>query len=252
MSDIRSGRAFTLLAALLLASAAASGESRKVPEIETSPPLVVLLHGLARSADSMARMADALEDHGYRTCNIDYPSRKHTVEVLAEEHVLPQIRACLDGNRAPVHFVTHSLGGILVRKLAHDGSLPPTGRVVMLSPPNHGSEVVDKLRALPPFHWWNGPAGEQLGTDPDSVPNRLGPAPFELGVITGDRTINFFLSTLIPGDDDGKVSLESAKLEGMADFLVVHASHPFIMRDAVAIRQTLHFLEHGRFSRPGP
>lgn len=231
---------------------AVPGALPAMAETGRNPGVVVLLHGLARSADSMARMADALEAGGFRTCNIDYPSRHHPVEVLAREHVLPRVRECTETAGGPVHFVTHSLGGILVRQLAHDDALPRTGRVVMLSPPNHGSEVVDKLAFLPPFHWWNGPAGDQLGTGAKSVPNSLGPAPFETGIITGDRTINFFLSTLIPGDDDGKVSLESAKLEGMADYLVVHASHPFIMRDSVAIRQTLHFLEHGRFSRPGP
>ncbi len=146
-----------------------------------------------------------------------------------------------------IHFVTHSLGGILVRYYLAHHELPNIGRVVMLSPPNQGSEVVDKLRNVPGFRLLNGPAGEQLGTDRESLPLQLPGVDFEVGVITGDRTINFINSLLIPGKDDGKVSVERAKLDGMSDFLVTHHTHPFIMRAKDVIRQTLFFLEHGRF-----
>ena len=206
---------------------------------------VVLLHGLARSADSMDKMAAALAEAGYAPCNIGYPSRHHPVETLALEHVLPAIEAC--GATGPVHFVTHSLGGIVVRQLAATAPQLRFGRVVMLAPPNQGSEVVDTLGGLAPFQWINGPAGQQLGTDDASLPLTLGPAPFELGILTGNRSINLILSLLIPGEDDGKVSTARAQLEQMQDFLVVPASHPFIMKDAEAIRQTLHFLRHGTF-----
>ena len=148
-----------------------------------------------------------------------------------------------------VHFVTHSMGGILVRFYLANHRLVNLGRVVMLSPPNQGSETVDKLANMPGFGWLNGPAGQQLGTDENSLPNRLGPADFELGIITGNRSINLILSTMIPGPDDGKVAVERAKLAGMADFLVVPHSHPFIMKKPLVIEQTQFFLEHGRFRR---
>ncbi len=106
---------------------------------------------------------------------------------------------------------------------------------------------MDKLGDFGIFHWINGPAGHQMGTDPDSLPNRLGPPSFELGIITGDRSINPLLSLLIPGPNDGKVSVERAKLAGMRDFLVIHATHPLIMRNRQAITQTIHFLRHGAF-----
>lgn len=207
---------------------------------------VILLHGLARSARSMRRMAGALESAGYEVCNIDYPSTEHAIEVLAEQHVLPAIEACAS-KAATLHFVTHSMGGIIVRYLATLESGPRIGRVVMLGPPNAGSEVVDRIGGWAAFDWVNGPAGQQLGTGADSLPNRLGPATFEAGVIAGRRSINWINSTMIDGRDDGKVSVASAQLEGMADFLVLPVTHPMMMRNRRVIAETQHFLKHGRF-----
>jgi hypothetical protein len=119
----------------------------------------------------------------------------------------------------------------------------------MLAPPNRGSEVVDKLGGLFLFKWINGPAGNELGTRKDSTPNLLGPANFPVGVIAGDRSINWINSLLIPGRNDGKVSVERTKLGGMSDRIVIHATHPFIMRNREAIRQTIQFLRTGGFER---
>ena len=206
---------------------------------------VVLLHGLARSAGSMHSMADYLQKNGYSVCNIDYPSRHHVIETLTADFVLPSIRDCFSDGE--IHFVTHSLGGIIVRQIAAKHSEIQIGRVVMLAPPNQGSEVVDKLGNFGLFNWLNGPAGQQLGTDLQSLPNQLGPANFELGVIAGNRSINLILSALIPGRDDGKVAVRRAGLKGMRDFLVVEAVHPLIMGNDEVQRQTLHFLQTGRF-----
>jgi pimeloyl-ACP methyl ester carboxylesterase len=197
-------------------------------------------------------MQEALEMDGYRVCNVEYPSRDHSIEILAAEFVAPAIAKCFpNGGDKPIHFVTHSLGGIIVRQLAATHAVPNLGRVVMLSPPNHGSEVVDKLGGFKLFGWINGPAGNELGTNPASAPLRLGPATFELGVITGARTVNPFLSMMIPGKDDGKVAINNAKLAGMADFLVLRCSHPMIMKSPHAIDQTLYFMHHGAFLHPG-
>jgi pimeloyl-ACP methyl ester carboxylesterase len=209
---------------------------------------VVLLHGLVRTSDSMAKMARALEADGYRVCNVSYPSREHTIEVLTADFVIPAVRACQSNDVGAVHFVTHSLGGIIVRQLVKSTPDLKIGRVVMLSPPNHGSDVVDKLGTWGLFGLVNGPAGQQLGTGQDSIPQSLGPASFEVGILTGSRTINPILSLLIPGTDDGKVSIQSAKLEGMKDFCVIPSSHPFIMSNDLAIEQTLAFLASGRFT----
>ena len=194
----------------------------------------------------MERMETSLRAAGYRVCNIAYPSRKHPVAELASRHVAPEVARCA-GRGEPVHFVTHSLGGIIARQLAATGAVQRFGRVVMLGPPNQGSEVVDKLGTWGLFGVINGPAGRELGTAPGSPPRKLGPAPFNLGVIAGSRSINWILSALIPGEDDGKVSVDRAKLEGMKDFIVVRASHPFLMNDDDAIRQTIRFLSCGSF-----
>lgn len=232
------------VAVLLMVLLAAVVPAASIAETGT----VVLLHGLARTSDSMAKMSRSLEAAGYHVCNVSYPSREHSIEVLTKDFVLPAVRACVTDQADEVHFVTHSLGGIVVRQLAKSAPDLRIGRVVMLSPPNHGSQVVDTLGDLALFQWINGPAGLELGTGQDSVPQSLGPPTFQVGIITGDQTINLILSLLIPGPDDGKVSIESAKLDGMAGFCVIPASHPFIMKDRLAIEQTLIFLAEGAFT----
>ena len=208
---------------------------------------VVVLHGLSRNSRSMRPIANALSDANYSVLNINYPSRRYPIETLVAEHLRPAIEQPIKRSCAVVHFVTHSMGGILLRYYLRHYRLPILGRVVMLSPPNQGSEVTDVLRDNLLYRWLNGPAGQQLGTDPDSLPQRLGPVQFELGVITGDRSINPILSTWIPREDDGKVSVERAKIQGMRAFLVVHRNHTTIMRQPEVIEHTLCFLQTGYF-----
>ncbi|MDM8539174.1 alpha/beta fold hydrolase [Desulfobacterales bacterium HSG17] len=218
-------------------------------EMDKKNEWVILLHGLTRSPGSMHKMAKQLEKNGYHVINQGYPSTRFAIETLAEKFIPKALEKCSTGNAARIHFVTHSMGGILVRYYLAHHDISNLGRVVMLSPPNHGTEAVDKLGWTTPFKWLNGPAGQQLGTGPESIPNILGPVNFDLGVITGDRSINWFLSCMIPGPDDGKVSLKSANIQGAADFLVLHATHPFIMKKKHVIRQTISFLQRGRFER---
>lgn len=244
MSYGKLGRILVLIAALATTPAFGSSDDTARGRSES----VIVLHGLARTGKSMSHIAGALEKQGYRVCNVSYPSRRHTIEVLAADFVAPSVRACLAHETDTVHFVAHSLGGIVVRQLAKTMPDLTIGRVVMLSPPNHGSEVVDKLGNLALFKLINGPAGLQLGTSDEALPQSLGAASFEVGVITGNRSVNPILSRLIPGVDDGKVSIESAKLDGMTDFCVVPASHTFIMNDEQAIEQMLRFLADGKFA----
>jgi pimeloyl-ACP methyl ester carboxylesterase len=232
---------------LVLTLAACVHAAPVVHEPAPQARTVVLLHGLVRSSASMRKMETALAEEGFRTCNIDYPSRKHGIEVLAREHILPQIKACVRDSTQPVDFVSHSMGGILVRYLAEHDLVPNLGRVVMLSPPNQGSELVDKLGDNWLFDLINGPAGNELGTDSSSMPLQLGPADFELGIITGSRSFNRINSIMISGKDDGKVSIERAKLDGMSSFLVLPATHTFIMKSSAVIDQTIHFLKNGAF-----
>ena len=210
----------------------------------------VLLHGLARTSSSMNKMAVAFAEAGYTASNLDYPSRKHPVEQLASLALEAGMLQCPPGS--VIHFVTHSLGGILVRYYLEQDNIPNLGRVVMLAPPNQGSEVVDKLRYFPGFKMFNGPAGMQLGTGEDSIPSQLGPVDFELGIIAGSKTFNPLLSLYLKNPDDGKVSVENTKVEGMTDFIVVPRRHPFIMKSPDVIAQTLSFIKTGQFVHDVP
>jgi pimeloyl-ACP methyl ester carboxylesterase len=211
---------------------------------------VILLHGLSRSSASMVKLERALAAEGYVVVNCDYSSRKQPIEKLS----LGVVGGALADERfrecSKVHFVTHSMGGILVRYYFANRKDERLGRVVMLGPPNKGSEVVDHFKGWWAFRKVIGPAGQQLGTDKDSVPNRLGPVSFELGVIAGDRSINWINSCMIKGRDDGKVSVERTKVDGMRDHLVVHTTHPFIMKNRRVITSVITFLKSGQF-RPG-
>jgi len=212
---------------------------------------VILLHGLGRTNSSMNELAEAAAAAGYRVANIDYPSRSHPIEALAPRAVRQGLAQCHAGGTGPTHFITHSMGGILVRYYLRFFELPDIGRVVMLSPPNRGSEVADELANWQLYQWINGPAGQQLVTTPDGLIAQLGPVDFPLGVITGNRHAFYdtWLAELIPGENDGKVSVARAQVSGMRDFLVLPYSHSFIMQEPEAIRQALYFLAHGRFDR---
>lgn len=208
---------------------------------------VILLHGLARTSSSMSRMAERLQDEGYNVINVDYPSRQKKIEELADIAVKKGLEYCRKENSQQIHFVTHSLGGILIRYYLANQQIPHLGRIVMLAPPNQGSKVAEKFSDFPGYNLLNGPAGYQLGMDKNSVPLKLGSADFEVGIIAGDRTINLILSTAFDEPNDGKVAVEDTKLAGMKDFLIVHRSHPFIMQDVEVIEQVLHFLQYGSF-----
>ena len=224
-----------------LQSYAANGESRK--------ECVIILHGLARTKYSMRTMETELQKKGYKTVNKGYPSTSKSIAEIASDEVAAAVKSCTKSLSRKIHFVTHSMGGIIVRFYLQNQALPEGSRAVMLAPPNQGSELVDKLKELPPYQWLNGPAGQELGTESTSTPNSLKPVNVEIGIIAGNSSLNPLYSSLIPGDDDGKVAVEKAKLDEMTDFLVVPNSHSFMMSDAHVIRQTIHFIKRGHFDR---
>ena len=214
-----------------------------------SSECVILLHGLARTAFSMQRMQRSLEGNGYHVANVDYPSRDHKIEVLAPLAIKDGLQQCGENSgTTAVHFVTHSLGGILVRVYLADNEIANLGRVVMLAPPNQGSKAVDEMERIPGFDWLNGPAGYQLGKGPESVPLRLGAPEFDFAVIAGNLTIDPITSALLDDPDDGKVSVSDTRLEGMRDFVVVPVSHAMIMQDRDVIRLVMNYLARGSFS----
>lgn len=197
----------------------------------------------------MQAMATALRERGYRVWNLSYPSRSAPIGELSEDVVGQALAECRRCGTTKIHFVTHSLGGILVRSYFTRHSADNVGRVVMLGPPNQGSELVDRLGSSPLFFLINGQPGRDLGTGAASLPNRLGAPDYCVGIIAGNRSINWINSLLFPGPDDGKVSVERTKLPGMTDHIVIPTTHPFMMRNPEVIRQTVEFLRCGKFDQ---
>lgn len=206
---------------------------------------VVLLHGLGRTETSLWAMDEVLRLSGYSTVRADYPSTDAPVEDLAPATLQDAIELCPEDES--VHFVTHSMGGILLRYWMSIQTRPPEnlGKAVMLGPPNAGSELVDQLDELALFHWISGPAGAQLGSN--GIALNLPPVDYPVGVIAGDISLNPLYSALIEGQDDGKVAIHATEVEGMADHIVLPTSHSFMMNNPIVVVQTLHFLENGTF-----
>ena len=217
---------------------------------------VVLVHGLARTSRSMARLAQALGQAGYDVHNWDYPSREYGVLPLVDALETYARRVAAASER--VDFVTHSMGGLLARGVLSRRSLSNAGRLVMLAPPNRGADLASRASDYAWARGFYGQALEDLRADrAHGVVSRLGAPPGEFGVIAGTRSFHplqptsYYSSLVRPaGSHDGTVDVEETRLPGMTDFITVNANHTFIMDDDEAIRQTLAFLEHGHFSRP--
>lgn len=208
---------------------------------------VILIHGLGRSDTSMKSIEKTLTQADYTVINTRYSAKGKTVSELAQD-VIPQALKQCPGN-TPIHFVTHSLGGILLREYLSQQTIPELNRVVMLGPPNQGSEVADTLKGSPLHFFLKNETVLELGTDKNSKPKTLSSIDAELGIIAGKQSINLILSSIIPGRDDGKVSVENTKLEGMKDHIIVPINHTFMMKNREVITQITYFLEHGEFIR---
>lgn len=216
---------------------------------ETDRDGVVLLHGIMRHAASMASIELALAQAGYAVLNLDYPSLSHDLSEIVDglKEPIDAFRRDIGGD---LHFVTHSMGGLVAR--AHLARHRPErlGRVVMLAPPSEGSEIADLLADNPLYRAIFGPAGAQLTTKRDEELRRLlGAVDYPLGIIAGDRSLYLFAWLFLPGANDGRVTIERTRLAGMADHIVLPTSHPMILNHPEAIAQTIHFLRHGEFRR---
>lgn len=212
---------------------------------------MILLHGLGRFRQSMRRLEQHLKSLGYSTINLAYPSTTKTIETIAEMHLAGAVEACEKQGAGKIHFAGHSLGGLIVRQYLQKHPVPAGSKLVMLSPPNQGSELVDLLMRFPLYRWITGPAGQEIGKGSESLIHRLKPVEIDVGVIAGNSSINLLVSAFMDGPDDGTVSVKSTMLQEMRDFIVVPNTHTFIMRDPLVMRQVAHFLKRGGFDHSG-
>jgi hypothetical protein len=226
---------------LVLAFAACEGPPAGSGEV------VILVHGLGRSGASMLVLETRLRAEGFEVVNFEYPSTSEDFDLLVQRLASAVDVCCAVG--PPHHFVTHSMGGVVVRGYLAQDSTPYAGRVVMLSPPNQGSELIDTFQDSRLLEAVLGPSGMRLGTDTAGVTSELGPVDFSLGIITGNKSLNPIGSWLIPGEDDGKVAVGRARIDGATDFLVIPATHTFIMNRPDVAKEVVHFIREGRFRR---
>ncbi|RUM07304.1 esterase/lipase family protein [Rhizobium chutanense] len=211
---------------------------------------VILFHGIARTRRSMQKLANFLSGNGYRVVNVGYPSTRLSIGDLVDI-VRPEIDgAAKAAGEGHVHFVGYSMGGLIIRAFLRNDRPANLGRVVMVGTPNNGSQVADFLKDWPLYRTFYGPAGQQLITEQTAMTELFGTVDYELGIIAGNRTIDP-VSSLIIGrrvPNDGKVSVESTRLDGAAAHIVIPANHTFLPVNKTMWSQTLSFLKDGRFT----
>jgi pimeloyl-ACP methyl ester carboxylesterase len=218
-----------------------------IPDHQNLRHGVVLLHGIARTSRSLKKLETALQRSEFATLNLDYDSRKKPLDALAAD-LHPRIADFAGKTAGTIHFVGHSMGGLLTRVYLANYRPARLGRVVMLGTPNGGSEVADFLKRFAVYRAFYGPAGLQLSTEQDQTLRSLPPVDYDLGIVAGCRSVDPISSNFIlPKPNDGKVSVHHTRLDGMADHTTVKATHTGLLRHPIVIDQTIAFLLQGRF-----
>jgi hypothetical protein len=214
---------------------------------------LVVLHGWTTGYDNLREARAHFRKAGYYVVGLRYPSRTAEPTELLKKYIRPGIaKYCTDQERK-IHFLTHSLGGVLLREYLKTDRPANLGRVVMLAPPNHGTELVDRIADRRAIARFIGPTALRLNTGEDSWPKSLGKVDFPVGIIMGSAPRRFPLtSKLLPGSDDGIVSIESGKLDGMSGLIQIPAFHTSLPDKPVAWQQAQQFIEHGRFAETSP
>jgi hypothetical protein len=210
---------------------------------------VVLVHGLWRSGFAMRSIASYLEEHGYQTVSVDYPSTQEEIPDLVQGYLLNSYDACVETGAKRIHLVSHSMGGILIRQFLQSRTLPIGSKVVMLSPPNQGSELSERFGESWWYQWAVGPAGVSLSTKHNGIITRLKAIDETVGVIAAYRDWSLWPESWLPQPNDGTVSVESMKLPEMDDFILVNSGHALMRFDDEVQRQIRAFLASGTFAR---
>jgi pimeloyl-ACP methyl ester carboxylesterase len=214
-------------------------------------PLVILLHGIARTKRSMAKLERHLQSHGFATLNLDYPSTRLNLEQIVD-HLHPLITTHTNSHPGPIHFIGYFMGGLVIRAYLAKYRPANLGHVVMLGTPNAGSEIADFLKNVWLYKKFYGPAGQQLITKQDDFAHLFAAIDYPLGILAGSRSLDPLSSLIIRQPNDGKVSIASTKLDGMADHRIIPATHTFFPSHKSAQDEIVHFLRHGKFTSPKP
>ncbi len=216
------------------------------------PPMkgkaVIVLHGLFRSRAAMDKLCKYFQQQGgYAVFNVGYPSTQS--DVGSHARALGQIIENLEGIEE-INFVAHSMGNIVIRHYLADRTRrrdPRLKRFVMLAPPNHGALAALALAENRAFQWITGQSGQQLGAEWAKLEGHLATPEFEFGIIAGGRGNGKGYNPLLPGDDDGTISVAGTRLAGARDFVVLPLLHTFIVNDATVHQYTLRFFQRGHF-----
>lgn len=210
--------------------------------------LVVLLHGIWRTSRCMRLMQKALEVNGYSVLNLDYPSRSAAIEPLAD-NIWQSLEPKL-AQYEKLHIIGFSMGGLIARVMLAKHEPPNLGNVVLIGTPNQGAELASFLSRFRLFGRLYGPAGLQLAVEQIAQLEWLKrPVQYPLGVIAGNLSIYPHSRLLVPLPNDGTVSVESTRVEGMSDHITVRGLHSFLPYSPTAIRQAVYFLRHQTFER---
>ncbi len=212
------------------------------------PDKILLIHGLAENSRWMSFFELSLRAAGYDAAAIDYPSTSYSMEELMEQHIKPFIDTHKDAES--LHFVTHSMGGILLHHFLSKYNLPNRGRVVMLTPGFNGSPTITVLSHFPWFENILGQAGMQSADNEYCFSRNLPPVEdYEVGIVAGNLALDPISWFAIEAPNDGKTSIEGTKIDGMKDHIVLPVSHDTVLASPIALYQTLYFLEHGYFAQ---
>jgi len=208
---------------------------------------VVLVHGLWRSGWAMRSIANDLEDFAYQTVSISYPSTSMNIPEIAENYLPAAIAECKQGGAEQIHLVSHSMGGIVVRQYLQTNHLPLGGKVVMLSPPNQGSELSEKFGDAGWYQHIVGPAGVSLSKKESGIISTLKAVKEPVGIIAAYRDWSLWPSAWLPAPNDGTVSVESMALAEMDDFVLINSGHAMMRFNSVTHQQIRYFLATGEF-----